>query len=197
MLKIHGHDYVGRWKPVGQSFIRTREDAQVATLQPGRERSRAGALYQPGQWTIPDVEDPDALLRRCLADSQIAEEHSDSMLRKRLKATGEVSLPLSYTSLQGDMTATELLDKLAFEATCKDGVYLAPVHMIGAAHLMLARGRERCVSLTPSTFIEHAGICYGIAVSVCDRMLRYRLFQDTQELRQEADDVWLVGFSLL
>lgn len=194
MLRTSVHDCVGVWKPVGRVFVRTREDVQAASFQSGRERLRTGALYQASQWMLPNVEDKDALLQRCLADSQAAEVHSDSALRKRLKSRREVSLPLAHASLHGDLTAIELLDEVAFEASCRRGVYLAPVHMIGAAHLALARGNERCASLTPSTFIEHAGSCYGIAVAVRSRVLQYRLFQDTRELREEAEHLWLIGF---
>lgn len=185
---------VGGWMPVGQAFIRTRNEIWEGAGVVAKSSMDGTALYQLGRWILPKDVDREALFDRCLYGIRQAIAASDAHLRKYMKTRHEAQLPLYSARINQDLGAEELFQRFCIDCGDVAGAYLAPAHMIGAAHLALARSNPRSVSLSPCTFIEHEEVFYGIAAFDRDDVLHYRLFKNTSELREEADEVQVIGF---
>lgn len=185
---------VGEWTPVGRAFIRTRNEVWGGAGAITESVVDAAALYQSNRWILPEGVDREALFDRCAYGVRQAISSSDLYLRKHIKARKEAQLPLYSARLNQDFSAEELFKCFCIDCGDVTGAYLAPVHMIGVAHLVLARSNSRCASLSPCTFIEYDEVFYGIAVVDRNNTLYYRLFQNTSELREGADVIQVIGF---
>ena len=187
---------VSEWQPVGQVFIRTREEIRGGVFDITSHAAQFAALYQQSQWVLPEVDDVAALFDRCVYGVKQAIEASDAHLRRYVKVRESVRLPLYKAALVEDVSAEELFHRFYLDCTEKVPACLAPIHMVGVAHIGIAKDSHQSVSLSPATFIEYENAFYGIAVSIRNRILSYRLFQNTSELRTGADQVQVIGFTL-
>jgi hypothetical protein len=185
----------GGWQPLGKVFTRTRSEILRAAFSEAAYAAQFSALYHQQHWVLPMVESVEDLFDCCVYSVKQAIRASDLHLKKYAKDQEVLKLQLQKTVLSGDLSAEQLFESFCLNRVGQGDAYLAPVHMIAAAHTPAPKEQCQGVSLSPCTFVEYGDVFYGIAVSIRDQSVCYQLFENTSELRASNQQIQVIGFT--